>query len=197
MSVQAWQAPNPEVVEIFARAFFDDPAVQWWFPDTAIRTAQLHWLYSFYTRLKSEACVRDHDGPAAAIWYPPRHPPRHTLWAELRSGLLTAPFSIGWSTTFRGLALDAAIQRRLSFVQQPCWYLDTLAVHPDAQGQGKGSALLRHGLSRAGELPVYLFTVNGKDLPFYERHGFGIVGQSPVVEDGPMAWNMMRGPSPL
>lgn len=193
MSVQSWEAPNAEVVEIFASAFFDDPAVHWWFPEVALRERQLRWVYAFYTRLKSEACVRDRDGPAAAIWYPPGHPPVHTTWAELKAGLLTAPFSLGWGATARGLSLDAAIQRRLKFVQQPCWYLDTLAVHPQAQGQGKGSALLRHGLARAEGRAVYLFTVNGKDLPFYERHGFETVGQSPVVDGGPVAWDMRRG----
>ena len=192
MSVSAWSAPNVEVVDILARAFFTDPAIEWWFAEEPTRDARIRWLYDFYTRLKSKNCVCEREGPAAAIWYPPGAAPVHTLWAELRAGLLTAPFTLGWQATLRGLSLDSAIQRRVRFVKQPCWYLDTLAVHPDAQGQGKGSALLRHGIARAGGSPICLFTVNGRDLAFYERHGFSVLGQSPVAEGGPMAWDMRR-----
>ena len=38
------------------------------------------------------------------------------------------------------------------------WYLEVLGTRPDRQGEGLGSALIRHGLERAEQdgLPAYL-----------------------------------------
>jgi ribosomal protein S18 acetylase RimI-like enzyme len=58
------------------------------------------------------------------------------------------------------------------------WYLPWLAVDPSRQGAGLGSRLLARGLVHvdAGRLPVYLETPNPRTVPFYERHGFEVVG---------------------
>lgn len=56
----------------------------------------------------------------------------------------------------------------------------TIAVHPDHQGQGIGTALLRALLARADELqaPMVLEvrTDNDTAIALYERHGFEQVG---------------------
>ena len=58
--------------------------------------------------------------------------------------------------------------------------MHTIAVHPDHQGQGIGTALLRALLARADELqaPVVLEvrTDNDTAIALYERHGFEQVG---------------------
>ncbi|CAM2860847.1 ribosomal protein S18-alanine N-acetyltransferase [Saccharomonospora xinjiangensis] len=58
--------------------------------------------------------------------------------------------------------------------------LHTIAVHPDHQGKGIGTALLRSLLARADELcaPVVLEvrTDNDTAITLYERHGFERVG---------------------
>jgi predicted N-acetyltransferase YhbS len=72
-------------------------------------------------------------------------------------------------------------------------YLDTLAVAPASQGRGLGGALLRRGLERAGDLPVFLHTVKPENVPYYSRFGFDVVDTARLVEDGPPAWTMRRG----
>lgn len=53
-------------------------------------------------------------------------------------------------------------------------YVNEMIVHPDAQGQGLGSRLLKELLAlchAAGITDIQLFSARGK-RGFYERHGF-------------------------
>ena len=72
-------------------------------------------------------------------------------------------------------------------------YLLALAVHPGHQGSGWGSQLVRHGLARAQSmrLPSYLETTNPRNLVFYQRHGFQLVGERVVAGGGPTVWGML------
>jgi ribosomal protein S18 acetylase RimI-like enzyme len=63
-----------------------------------------------------------------------------------------------------------------------------LGVDVSRQGKGLGSLLMKHALQRvdAARLPAYLESSNPRNIPFYERHGFEVVGRiqtgkSPVV----------------
>lgn len=60
--------------------------------------------------------------------------------------------------------------------------LDYLAVHPEEQGRGVGTALVRHGIAKARELGVDIFVmafVGGFGL--YERLGFTLLDA--IVQD--------------
>ncbi|OLN85528.1 Puromycin N-acetyltransferase 2 [Colletotrichum chlorophyti] len=61
------------------------------------------------------------------------------------------------------------------------WYLSTLAVHPDFQGRGYGSLLVRDSLRRVDEegVPAWLIGLAGVE-PFYERLGFVVKGRANV-----------------
>ena len=72
--------------------------------------------------------------------------------------------------------------------EDPCWYLPIIAVDPFYQGNGYGSQLMKHALSRVDEdgLPAYLESSNPRNISLYERHGFENMGQiqigtSPIV----------------
>src|SRR5439155_20073479 len=60
---------------------------------------------------------------------------------------------------------------------EPHWILATVATHPDTQGQGRATALIRDGLGRCDEDGVAcLLTCNDiNHTGFYERFGFGVV----------------------
>jgi GNAT superfamily N-acetyltransferase len=89
--------------------------------------------------------------------------------------------------------LDTATEAR--HPMEPHHYLAFLAVRPDDQGHGIGSALLdRHHarLDRAG-IPAYLEAndIRNRDLDL--RHGYRVRS---VIElpDGPPLWTMWRSP---
>jgi GNAT superfamily N-acetyltransferase len=93
----------------------------------------------------------------------------------------------------RACELDAALDAH--HPMDPHHYLAFLAVHPDEQGHGIGSALLdRHHarLDRAG-IPAYLEANDPRNRDLYLRHGY--VCRSEIrLPDGPPLWPMWRAP---
>ena len=80
--------------------------------------------------------------------------------------------------------------------QEPHWYLAVLGTDPAHWGQGVGSALVRHVLDDPanGGQAAYLETETESNVPFYERHGFQVVGELDVPRGGPHLWLMWRDP---
>jgi ribosomal protein S18 acetylase RimI-like enzyme len=76
----------------------------------------------------------------------------------------------------------------------PHWELLLVAVDPQLQDQGRGSALVREGLARADEagLPCYLNMNTPAELPLYERLGFTVLEEATLGKEGPPAWAMRR-----
>ena len=66
----------------------------------------------------------------------------------------------------------------------PHWYLYMLGARPEARGKGVGTALLDHGLERAGDDPAYLEASTPASAALYERVGFVPLGESPVATPG-------------
>jgi ribosomal protein S18 acetylase RimI-like enzyme len=74
--------------------------------------------------------------------------------------------------------------------------LQLLAVKPQSQSRGIGSALIAPGLARNDQeqVPTYLEATSERSIPFYERHGFEVIGEI-EVPDGPTLFAMWRVPS--
>jgi len=78
---------------------------------------------------------------------------------------------------------------------EPHWYLPLIGVEPTQQRQGYGSALMKHGLmscDRDNKL-AYLESSNPNNIPFYERHGFELLGTIQVGTSPPI-FPMLRYP---
>ena len=62
---------------------------------------------------------------------------------------------------------------------EPHWYLPVIAADPKWIGQGLGALLMKHALRRCDEQGsvAYLKSSNPRNIPFYERHGFRIIGR--------------------
>lgn len=63
------------------------------------------------------------------------------------------------------------------------WYLFAIAVSSRVQGKGIGSTMLKHGLRRAGDAPVYLEASTPKSAALYRSLGFVELGPIEVAGD--------------
>jgi ribosomal protein S18 acetylase RimI-like enzyme len=81
-------------------------------------------------------------------------------------------------------------------VDDPHFYMFTLGTRAERQGQGLGGRVLAPVLRRcdAQGLPAHLESSNPRNLPFYERHGFRVLGEVRVAADGPVIHPMRREP---
>ena len=75
---------------------------------------------------------------------------------------------------------------------EPHWHLGPVAVDPQLQGQGVGTAMLTAFCSRMDDLSMlsYLETDKYKNVRFYRRLGFAVVAEAEVL--GVPNWFMSR-----
>ncbi len=81
---------------------------------------------------------------------------------------------------------------------EPHWYLPLLGVDPLHHGKGLSSALMQHAIvtSDLDNKFAYVESSNPKNIPFYERHGFELLGTI-QVNTSPSIFPMLRKPSKL
>ncbi len=79
----------------------------------------------------------------------------------------------------------------------PHWYLWSIGVTPEKQGQGIAGALLRPMMARADTegTPCYLEASKATNVPIYQRYGFEVIDEVQVGAYGPCFWPMARYPS--
>jgi GNAT superfamily N-acetyltransferase len=131
-----------------------------------------------------------------AVWLPPGEA-EITPERAARAGLDRAPEVLGaaaWER-FRTL-MDHMEQFHHQDVQPRHWYLPILGVDPAHQGRGLGGRLLAPILARADTegLPCYLETVEPRNVPFYQKHGFAVVTEGVEPYSGVRFWTCRRDP---
>ena len=175
---------------MLARAFDDDPVLEWLFPRPARRRRGAHRMFS--TRLTQlvgqEQVYTTDDRAGAAIWALPGRwhvSSRETL--ELARIVLGPRLPILFSGLQR---VDGAHPR-----QPQHFYLAVLGVDPSRQGEGLGSALIQPVLQLCDSerLPAYLESSKERNVDFYARHGFRVTSELRLPK-GPTMWPMWRSP---
>jgi GNAT superfamily N-acetyltransferase len=184
----------PAMRDALARAFADDPAFRWLFPDPDKRPKQLRRWFGGRARilLRQNEVYTSGDCAATAMWAQPgnwRDPPLEFM-RELAA--LVPMLGRRIPRSFRGLRM---IEER--HPAAPHWYLAVLGTDPPRQGQGLGSAVMRPMLEECDrlEIPAYLETTTERNVAFYTRHGFKVCDEL-TLPDGPPMWLMWRNPRP-
>jgi ribosomal protein S18 acetylase RimI-like enzyme len=184
-----------EASAVLARAFADDPAWVWLFPDPARRRQVLPWLFRLgFDVTSADVWATAGEILGASRWLPPGRPPVR-LSATLRALALTPLRLAGATLPF--LAYGRAVEAlRTEAAPGAHWYLAGIGVEPTRQREGIGAALLRPGLesARGAGVPAVLLTNLEANIAFYERHGFRVVLEGRTPEDGPKAWAMVAAP---
>lgn len=185
---------------VLGRAFWDDPATIYIFPEDARRSEPLTWFMTKaarYGELFGEPYTTAGRPEGAAIWLPPGET-EVTDDRMAEAGLDEMPSVFGEESMgrFENLLghLDTLHKRDMT---DPHWYLFILGVDPPRQGQGVGGALLQPVLQRADadRLPCYLETMKVRNLAFYRKHGFEVVIEDDLPGGGCHFWTMLRKPA--
>lgn len=185
-----WRA----VGEVLGRSFWDDPVWNWVCPDRRRRERHLgDGLAQVVRPLCAKGWVWTVDGVlGAAVWAPPgkwRQPPREVLGA-------VPPMARAIGLRHVRRAVRGLARMEHGHPPEEHWYLEILGVHPDHQGQGLGSALMRPVLDRcdAEGLPAYLESSSPRSALLYRRHGFTETEEFPLGPECPPTWRMWRDP---
>ena len=176
---------------IIAEAFHPLPPSEWLIPDPAARRD----VYPGYFRIFVELALAGgivHTTPdrtAVALWLPAGVGPDEPAGYPARLAAATGP----WLDRFA--AFDEALER--GHPAGPAHqHLAMLAVRPDRQGRGTGTALLRARLAAldlAGT-PTYLEASAPRNRALYLRHGYHDHGPPIRLPDGTPMYPMWREP---
>ena len=190
-------ADRPMVAGILARAFIDDPAFGYIFPDATARAMRLQRFFALITAIAPDPALTDialdeQGHPVAvALWRSPG------AWATPATTMLRRIG--GLVTTFgtalpRALALQAVLDSH--HPAAPHWYLQFAGCLPQAQGRGYGGAVIRARLAQCDvvRLPAGLETATPANVPLYTALGFTVAEQFDIPRGGPAFWTMWREP---
>lgn len=170
-------------------SFVSDPVMRWIFDKPQ---AYLTGFPRFAAALHGPAYdhdmtfqVDDHAG--VAIWLPPG--------VEGDSDGVLAAVQEKVAPEKLPEMFEIATQVGEAHPDYPHWYLAWLAVDPARQNEGLGARLMKHALKIVDEsgLPAWLESPNPRNIPFYERHGFEIVGRTETATAPPVHWMLRPG----
>ncbi|MHB1988964.1 MAG: GNAT family N-acetyltransferase [Acidimicrobiales bacterium] len=178
-----------------AMAFEDDPVSCYLFPSRRTRLRRLeryfNWQFGHVFLPKGEAWTTS-DLAGASLWMPPGR--RAPTVSEALGQLAAVVRILGVQT---GRAIRLLEQLEAAHPKTAHYYLGTIGIHPDRQGSGIGSGLLRVVLDRLDDeaIAAYLESSKEENLAFYHRHGFEVTGEIGQQNSGlPRIWLMWREP---
>jgi GNAT superfamily N-acetyltransferase len=170
------------VAALLSRAFWDDPAYAFIFPDGETRTAKLADLFARNLRIHlpyrcTHVLERGGDILGTVTVRPPGGVPI-SLMTKIRHGLLPFTVANGLRGAKRLLYIaDLYDKIEAEMARGPHWHVHMMGVEPGHQGRGHGGALLRKVLDRTSnttELPTVLTTHKEPNVVFYRRLGFEV-----------------------
>ncbi len=186
-------------MDVLDAAYAEDPWLSWTLPDRGAARS----LFSLYLRTvafaHSRVLVAGDPVDGVAILVPPGVAARPS--AEVGAEVI----ALHGRRIGPALDADAVLERHRH--PQPCWVLHTLAVHPDAQGRGLGTALLDAVVAHVdaegeGRGPLTLETANPHAVGWYQRRGFDVDHRIDLGRgwgfgvDAPTTWLLSRRPAP-
>jgi GNAT superfamily N-acetyltransferase len=185
----ATASDEASIIDVLVRSFSMDPAVRWVWSDS--QQYYMHFpdfVKAFGGKAFTHGTAYYVDSyTGAALWLPPDvQPDEDILMSVLQQ---TVPEHIQKD------AFTVFDQMSRYHPSEPHWYLPIMGVDPSRHGKGFGSALLQHTLlqcDRENKL-AYLESSSPKNIPFYERHGFKLLG---TIQAGtsPSIFPMLRKP---
>jgi GNAT superfamily N-acetyltransferase len=170
--------------------------------NVASRQKALRWFFKRNLTMLHRRCpsvlrgALDDEGEIVAAFLLIPSSVQITTWQMVKAGMWQIPFRFGSSTLKRLLQVIEHCDRgeeeffspgssnsSFSSENRDVMTLNRMAVRPANQGQGIGSRCLESVLSEHQHVSVRLLTQERKNVRFYERLGFTVVGESTFDED--------------
>jgi GNAT superfamily N-acetyltransferase len=176
-------------IALLTLAFATDAANRWTWPDAR---EYLEIFPTFARALGGRAFAHgtayaSEDYVAVSLWLPPGVGPDEEALVELAQTSVAPERQDDLFAMFE--------QMGGLHPTEPHWYLPFIGVDPAHQNRGHGAALMRPALERCDrdDLPAYLESSDRRNIPFYERLGFEVMGK---IQSGssPEVTPMMRRP---
>lgn len=161
------------VISTIVLGFAADPMARWAWPDSSEYLRIMpQFVMAFGGRAFEHGTAYITEGTrAAALWLPPGVEPDEAAMGAVMGGALRPEIAQDIGHVLQRMAEHHP--------HEPHWYLPIIAADPNWIGQGLGTLLMKHALRRCDEegVAAYLESSNPRNIPFYERHGFRIVGE--------------------
>lgn len=178
------------VVATIVLAFSTDPMSRWSIPDSALFLAHFPDLVHAFagSAFEDGTVYATSDYSGSAVWLGPgRQSDQDALIGVLQKAMTPERFEQGGSVFEQMEAFHP---------RESHWYLPLIGVDPAFQGRGYGARLMEHALRECDRtrLPAYLESSNPANVPFYEAHGFEVMG---TIQSGtsPVMYPMLRPPA--
>jgi ribosomal protein S18 acetylase RimI-like enzyme len=191
----ATRAQQDPVIGVITLAFSTDPVVRWLYADPGQYLAHAATLMDAYgggaLDHGSAHCIDGYFG--AALWLPPAAHPDHDAF-DAFDALLERTVSKAQQSILN----EAFEQMGHYHPPEPHWFLPLIGIDPSRQNQGLGSLLMQHAhdiFDRSNAL-AYLESSNERNIPFYQRHGYELLGTIRVGNCPPFS-PMLRKPRPI
>jgi GNAT superfamily N-acetyltransferase len=192
--VRASETDTGVLADVIAEAFFPLAVCQWLIPGPAARRAAFPAYFQLYVEhaIAGGLVATTPGRDAAALWIPGTGPGTPPADYPGRLAAITGPHLSNFQ------AFDQALD-----AHHPAGtfhhHLAILAVHPDAQGQGIGTALLHahHTTLDQDATPAYLEASGERTRRLYLGHGYTDHGSPVELADGVRMWPMWRQAQPV
>jgi GNAT superfamily N-acetyltransferase len=194
--LSAARPAQPEEAEalarMLARAFLDDPVMEWLYPSERGREARIRR----YFRVRVRQLLRHGE-----VWTTPARSGT-AAWArpgDWQMGLLQtlelAPMAASLGTRLPRILTGLARTEKHHPREPEHWYLAILGTEPSTQGEGVGTQVLAPVLEACDRdgVPAYLESSKERNVDYYARFGFR-VREELRLPKGPRLWAMWRDP---
>lgn len=188
-----------KAVEVFTRAFNNDPLTDYMFQNDKKRIESLRHYFRFritYGILFGEVYAPSQKIEGVAIWFKSEKY-KMTIPKLLRAGAIKLFLKIKKETRKRMIPIgDFTTNLHSKYDKSQHWYLDNIGIDPEFQGKGYGSVLIRSMLKRidSEQLPCLLETQTPTNVQIYQRYGFEIIMKEVIPDTNILHWIMIRQP---
>ena len=185
---------------VLGKAFHNDPAWIYVIPDENERKEKLPSVFEYVVRysLKYGAVYAPTENLEGIAAWVPHTTVEKSIWRILRSGAFRAAFKMGREIGKRVEKLFDQIDndRREHMKDRSYFYLQSIGVLPEFQGQGFGGRLLKPMFAKADieGILIYLETETEKNMHIYSKYGFQTLNEGRAPSADFHFWEMVREP---